>query len=257
VILASAPGDGLAQPDAAVRIVDLLDAPPERRVRLRLMALEVDRDHLQDLKIDLQALLTRTDGPASTEPVSELHGAPGVHDHLPIAEVFESAEIGVLVDWLVRNAASRVVARSTLVVPEGQTASFETAAALPAEPHRGAGPEMLDLLSGFSAAARAVFTADGDDAPIRLDVWPEYNWQAIDHDAGPLPEFHFWRSAAHGVIEPGQVLVVTNLASSASGRRLPFLGELPSRSTQTAPRERGASAAPGTDLLLLIAAEKP
>ncbi|HUG90579.1 MAG TPA: pilus assembly protein N-terminal domain-containing protein [Planctomycetaceae bacterium] len=246
------PPAGAREADApgAVEIVDLLEVPPERRVRLRLDVLALDASRLDTLGVELEPLFAEASQPPERTSGPESHC---------LAAAFETGEIGVLVDWLVRNGAARFVARSTLVVPEGSPGRFEMQARGDTD---GESPGAIrsgspagDSLSGFAVTARPT---NRDSGGIRLQFALEASLSSgpgAPHSAAWTIVNKCCETAAD--LDAGQALAVAGRVDSGAGARslrVPFVGEIPHGEARSrAADERGGEG--GCHLLLVVTPE--
>jgi pilus assembly protein CpaC len=202
-------------------IVNMLEVPGNQLIMLHVTIAELSRGQLRQLGVDINAVLKN----GRHTVTSALGGAMG-----SLTGVFENNEVEVMVNWLSGNSTARVLARPTLTVLSGHTASFLSGGEFPVPTIVGVGGAQGTSTSfrgfGVSLLVRPVVV---DRDWIQMEITPEYS-QITSLSASGIPNLETKRAQTTVRLREGQTIVLAGLYGSIMASevdRIPFLGELP------------------------------
>lgn len=203
-------------------IVNMLEVPGNHQIMLHCTIAELSRGQLRQLGVDLNAVLKNGRHAVGTT----LGGAGGA-----LTGVFENNEVEVMVNWLSGNSTARVLARPTLTVLSGYTASFLSGGEFPVPTIVGVGGAQGTTTSfrGFGTSL-LVQPQVIDKDWIQLNITPEYSQITSLNGAGGVPILDSRRVQTTVRLREGQTIVLAGLYGSVMSSevdRIPFLGELP------------------------------
>jgi hypothetical protein len=216
-LAAGTAGDQDAEHRTKVRVVDRLNVPPRPVVRVGLTVFALDRERLDALGVDLNALVGA--GPRDAEPL------PAAAEPLRAAAL-EAGEMRVLLDWLTDQGAATRVAQSSIATPAGHTVRFALSAVrqkVEGRVGQGAAPELT----------LAIVARPGERRGIRLRLDAEVETRAaVPHASAPdirdLVRITR-RFETESAVLTGQVVAAVlrpGAASAVTSIQVPLLGEL-------------------------------
>ena len=145
--------------------------------------------------------------------------------------IFEAGEVNVLINALAQNGTTKIMARPTLTVLSGHSASFLAGGefAVPTIVGVGGAQGTSTTFRGFGTSI-VVTPIVIDKDLIRMQIVPEYSQINDSNAVQGIPGLNSRRAQTTVELREGQTIVLAGLFGSDSSvgvTRIPWLGEIP------------------------------
>ncbi|MCH9653144.1 MAG: pilus assembly protein N-terminal domain-containing protein [Planctomycetes bacterium] len=203
-------------------IVNMLEIPGEFQVMIHVTIAQMNRTMMRQLGVDLSVLF---DGGRHFIG-STMGGVPST-----LTGIFEAGEVNVLINALAQNGTTKIMARPTLTVLSGHSASFLAGGefAVPTIVGVGGAQGTSTTFRGFGTSI-VVTPIVLDKDLIRMRIVPEFSQINDSNAVGGIPGLDSRRAQTTVELREGQTIVLAGLFghdSSTGVTRIPWLGELP------------------------------
>ena len=214
-------GDGINDFGSSL-IVNMLEIPGEFQVMIHVTIAQMNRTMMRQLGVDLSVLF---DGGRHFLG-STMGGIPST-----LTGIFEAGEVNVLINALAQNGTTKIMARPTLTVLSGHSASFLAGGefAVPTIVGVGGAQGTSTTFRGFGTSI-VVTPIVLDKDLIRMRIVPEFSQINDGNAVGGIPGLDSRRASTTVELREGQTIVLAGLFghdSSTGVTRIPWLGELP------------------------------
>ncbi|MFK7777183.1 MAG: pilus assembly protein N-terminal domain-containing protein [Gimesia sp.] len=203
-------------------IVNMLEIPGEFQVMIHVTIAQMNRTMMRQLGVDLSVLF---DGGRQFMG-SAMGGIPST-----LTGIFEAGEVNVLINALAQNGTTKILARPTLTVLSGHSASFLAGGefAVPTIVGVGGAQGTSTTFRGFGTSI-VVTPIVIDKDLIRMNIVPEFSQINDANAVGGIPGLDSRRVQTTVELREGQTIVLAGLFghdTATSVSRIPWLGELP------------------------------
>ena len=203
-------------------IVNMLEIPGEFQVMIHVTIAQMNRTMMRQLGVDLSVLF---DGGRQFLG-SSMGGVPST-----LTGIFEAGEVNVLINALAQNGTTKIMARPTLTVLRGHSASFLAGGefAVPTIVGVGGAQGTSTTFRGFGTSI-VVTPIVIDKDLIRMRIVPEYSQINDGNSVQGIPGLNSRRAQTTVELREGQTIVLAGLFghdSSTGVTRIPWLGEIP------------------------------
>ncbi|MCA9004162.1 MAG: pilus assembly protein N-terminal domain-containing protein, partial [Planctomycetaceae bacterium] len=203
-------------------IVNMLEIPGEFQVMIHVTIAQMNRTMMRQLGVDLSVLF---DGGRQFLG-SSMGGVPST-----LTGIFEAGEVNVLINALAQNGTTKIMARPTLTVLSGHSASFLAGGefAVPTIVGVGGAQGTSTTFRGFGTSI-VVTPIVIDKDLIRMRIVPEYSQINDGNSVQGIPGLNSRRAQTTVELREGQTIVLAGLFghdSSTGVTRIPWLGEIP------------------------------
>ncbi len=214
--------NGFGNNFASSLIVNMLEIPGEFQVMIHVTIAQMNRTMMRQLGVDLSVLF---DGGRQFIG-STMGGIPST-----LTGIFEAGEVNVLINALAQNGTTKIMARPTLTVLSGHSASFLAGGefAVPTIVGVGGAQGTSTTFRGFGTSI-VVTPIVLDKDLIRMRIVPEYSQINDNNSVGGIPGLNSRRAQTTVELREGQTIVLAGLFghdASTGVTRIPWLGELP------------------------------
>tara|TARA_R110002111_G_scaffold168038_2_gene234014 strand:- start:139450 stop:141483 length:2034 start_codon:yes stop_codon:yes gene_type:complete len=214
--------NGIGNNYASSLIVNMLEIPGEFQVMIHVTIAQMNRTMMRQLGVDLSVLF---DGGRQFIG-STMGGVPST-----LTGIFEAGEVNVLINALAQNGTTKIMARPTLTVLSGHSASFLAGGefAVPTIVGVGGAQGTSTTFRGFGTSI-VVTPIVLDKDLIRMRIVPEYSQINDSNSVGGIPGLNSRRAQTTVELREGQTIVLAGLFghdASTGVTRIPWLGELP------------------------------
>ncbi|MAX38002.1 pilus assembly protein N-terminal domain-containing protein [Gimesia sp.] len=203
-------------------IVNMLEIPGEFQVMIHVTIAQMNRTMMRQLGVDLSVLF---DGGRQFLG-SSMGGIPST-----LTGIFEAGEVNVLINALAQNGTTKIMARPTLTVLSGHSASFLAGGefAVPTIVGVGGAQGTSTTFRGFGTSI-VVTPIVIDKDLIRMRIVPEYSQINDSNSVQGIPGLNSRRAQTTVELREGQTIVLAGLFghdTSTGVTRIPWLGEIP------------------------------
>lgn len=203
-------------------IVNMLEIPGEFQVMIHVTIAQINRTMMRQLGVDLSVLF---DGGRQFLG-STMGGVPST-----LTGIFEAGEVNVLINALAENGTTKIMARPTLTVLSGHSASFLAGGefAVPTIVGVGGAQGTSTTFRGFGTSI-VVTPIVIDKDLIRMNIVPEYSQVNDNNSVQGIPGLNSRRAQTTVELREGQTIVLAGLFghdTSTGVTRIPWLGEIP------------------------------
>lgn len=203
-------------------IVNMLEIPGEFQVMIHVTIAQINRTMMRQLGVDLSVLF---DGGRQFLG-STMGGVPST-----LTGIFEAGEVNVLINALAENGTTKIMARPTLTVLSGHSASFLAGGefAVPTIVGVGGAQGTSTTFRGFGTSI-VVTPIVLDKDLIRMRIVPEYSQVNDNNSVQGIPGLNSRRAQTTVELREGQTIVLAGLFghdTSTGVTRIPWLGEIP------------------------------
>lgn len=203
-------------------IVNMLEIPGEFQVMIHVTIAQMNRTMMRQLGVDLSVLF---DGGRQFLG-STMGGIPST-----LTGIFEAGEVNVLINALAQNGTTKIMARPTLTVLSGHSASFLAGGefAVPTIVGVGGAQGTSTTFRGFGTSI-VVTPIVIDKDLIRMRIVPEYSQINDSNSVQGIPGLNSRRAQTTVELREGQTIVLAGLFghdTSTGVTRIPWLGEIP------------------------------
>ncbi|WP_417387333.1 type II and III secretion system protein family protein [Gimesia sp.] len=203
-------------------IVNMLEIPGEFQVMIHVTIAQMNRTMMRQLGVDLSVLF---DGGRQFLG-SSMGGVPST-----LTGIFEAGEVNVLINALAQNGTTKIMARPTLTVLSGHSASFLAGGefAVPTIVGVGGAQGTSTTFRGFGTSI-VVTPIVIDKDLIRMRIVPEYSQINDGNSVQGIPGLNSRRAQTTVELREGQTIVLAGLFghdTSTGVTRIPWLGEIP------------------------------
>lgn len=207
---------------ASSLIVNMLEIPGEFQVMIHVTIAQMNRTMMRQLGVDLSVLFDN----GRQFIGSTMGGVPST-----LTGIFEAGEVNVLINALAQNGTTKIMARPTLTVLSGHSASFLAGGefAVPTIVGVGGAQGTSTTFRGFGTSI-VVTPIVIDKDLIRMRIVPEYSQINDSNSVGGIPGLNSRRAQTTVELREGQTIVLAGLFGSDSSvgvTRIPWLGEIP------------------------------
>lgn len=207
---------------ASSLIVNMLEIPGEFQVMIHVTIAQMNRTMMRQLGVDLSVLFDN----GRQFIGSTMGGVPST-----LTGIFEAGEVNVLINALAQNGTTKIMARPTLTVLSGHSASFLAGGefAVPTIVGVGGAQGTSTTFRGFGTSI-VVTPIVIDKDLIRMRIVPEYSQINDSNSVQGIPGLNSRRAQTTVELREGQTIVLAGLFGSDSSvgvTRIPWLGEIP------------------------------
>lgn len=207
---------------ASSLIVNMLEVPGEFQIMIHVTIAQLNRTMLRQLGVDLSVLFDS----GRHFLGSTMGGVPST-----LTGIFEAGEVNVLINALAQNGTTKIMARPTLTVLSGHSASFLAGGefAVPTIVGVGGAQGTSTTFRGFGTSI-VVTPVVIDKDLIRMRIVPEFSQINDNNAVGGIPGLDSRRAQTTVELREGQTIVLAGLFghdTSTGVTRIPWLGELP------------------------------
>lgn len=207
---------------ASSLIVNMLEIPGEFQVMIHVTIAQMNRTMMRQLGVDLAVLFDN----GRQFIGSSMGGVPST-----LTGIFEAGEVNVLINALAQNGTTKIMARPTLTVLSGHSASFLAGGefAVPTIVGVGGAQGTSTTFRGFGTSI-VVTPIVIDKDLIRMRIVPEYSQVNDANSVQGIPGLNSRRAQTTVELREGQTIVLAGLFGSDSSvgvTRIPWLGEIP------------------------------
>lgn len=213
---------GVSNDYASSLIVNMLEVPGEFQIMIHVTIAQLNRTMLRQLGVDLGVFFNN-----GTQFIGTAMG--GVPPTL--TGIFEAGEVDVLINALAQNGTTKIMARPTLTVLSGHSASFLAGGefAVPTIVGVGGAQGTSTTFRGFGTSI-VVTPVVIDKDLIRMRIVPEFSQINDNNAVGGIPGLDSRRAQTTVELREGQTIVLAGLFghdTTTGVTRIPWLGELP------------------------------
>ncbi|WP_339729581.1 pilus assembly protein N-terminal domain-containing protein [uncultured Gimesia sp.] len=207
---------------ASSLIVNMLEIPGEFQVMIHVTIAQMNRTMMRQLGVDISVLFDN----GRQFIGSTMGGVPST-----LTGIFEAGEVNVLINALAQNGTTKIMARPTLTVLSGHSASFLAGGefAVPTIVGVGGAQGTSTTFRGFGTSI-VVTPIVIDKDLIRMQITPEYSQINDSNSVQGIPGLNSRRAQTTVELREGQTIVLAGLFGSDSSvgvTRIPWLGEIP------------------------------
>lgn len=214
--------NGVDNDYASSLIVNMLEIPGEFQVMIHVTIAQMNRTMMRQLGVDLSVLFDN----GRHFIGSTMGGVPST-----LTGIFEAGEVNVLINALAQNGTTKIMARPTLTVLSGHSASFLAGGefAVPTIVGVGGAQGTSTTFRGFGTSI-VVTPIVLDKDLIRMRIVPEYSQINDNNSVSGIPGLDSRRAQTTVELREGQTIVLAGLFghdTTTGVTRIPWLGEIP------------------------------